>query len=419
MALSDLRLKKITQGKGAYKGDQELPDGHGLSVRISEKRKIVFQFRYRVKDLSSNTLKGKRIKLGDYPVMSIKTARAELSRCKELLERGIDPAVQKRIDKAENQSAVFMSTCINHFIERYVKIKRKNPVEIENLFANHVTPVIGDLPAKDVVLAHWLPIFDNLVDKGNSVQAGNVLVKSKQMLKFCKQRGMLDYNVLSDVAINDVGSKSKKGDRTLTDVEIGKLWRLFDNMPNKAKMSPVMVCAARLLLIFGCRSSELRLSRSGEWDFEQMVWTVPKHNTKHGGEVIRPIPEKALPYIQLIFQLAKTDVLFPPVKKVSNSEFVSRQSFTNLPQYFRAYIDISLFTTHDLRRTFSTKLSELNVEPYVVEMMLGHALGGVFEIYNKHSFIEQKRTALDKWIDRIELLAQDNDNVVLLSSAIG
>jgi len=417
MALSDIRLKKIIQGKGTYEGDKELADGHGLSARVSTHRKIIFQYRYRVKDLSTNKLKAKRIKLGDYPTMTIKNARAELSKCKELLEVGIDPAVQKRIDKAKNLNAILMSTCIEHFIERYVRIKRKTPIEIERLFSNHVLPAIGDLPAKDVVLAHWLPIFDNLVDKGFPVQAGNVLVKSKQMLKFCKQRGMIDTNILVDVAINDVGSKSQKGERVLNDKELGKFWRLLDNMPSVAKMSPVMVSAARLLLIFGCRSSELRLSRASEWDFKEMTWTVPKHNTKHGGDVVRPIPEKALPYIKFIFQFSKTDVLFPPVKSISKSEFVSRQSFTNLTDFLNQYIEIEPFDTHDLRRTFSTKLSELNTEPYVVEMMLGHKLGGVFETYNKHSFIEQKRTALNKWMDRLELLSQDNDNVVLLSSA--
>lgn len=419
MALSDLRLKKITQGKGIYDGESELPDGHGLSARISGKRKIIFQFRYRVKDLSSGKLKAKRIKLGDYPSMSIKSARLELARCKELLEQGIDPAIQKRIDRAKNQNAVFMSTCISHFIERYVKLKRKNPGEIEQLFANHVTPTIGDLPAKEVKLAHWLPIFDKLVDKGHAVQAGNVLVKSKQMLKFCKQRGLIDTNVLADVAINDVGSKSQKGERVLSDLELGKFCRLLDNMPSKSKMSPVLVNAARLLLIFGCRSTELRLSRAGEWDFDKMVWTVPKENTKHGSEVVRPIPAKAMQYIKGILQYAKTDILFPPVKSSSKSEFVARQSFTNLPDYLNEYIKIDPFDTHDLRRTFSTKLSELNIEPYVVEMMLGHKLGGVFEVYNKHSFIDQKRIAMDKWVDRLELLAQEHDNVILLSSSVG
>jgi integrase len=146
---------------------------------------------------------------------------------------------------------------------------------------------------------------------------------------------------------------------------------------------------------------------------------VPKHNTKHGGEVIRPIPNKALPFIQMLFQLSKTDILFPPVKSSSKSDYVSRQSFTKLTDFLNEYIGIPEFDTHDLRRTFSTKLSELNTEPYVVEMMLGHKLGGVFETYNKHSFIEQKRIAIDKWVDRLELLAQDNDNVVLLSSAVG
>ena len=126
-----------------------------------------------------------------------------------------------------------------------------------------------------------------------------------------------------------------------------------------------------------------------------------------------------MPYIKSVLQFTKTDVLFPPVKSSSKSEFVSRQAFTNLPDFLNVYIEIEQFDTHDLRRTFSTKLSELNTEPYVVEMMLGHKLGGVFETYNKHSFIDQKRTALNLWMDRLELLSQDNNNVVLLSSAVG
>lgn len=419
VALSDVKLKKILQGKGDYEGDSELPDGHGLSVRVSRKRKISFQYRYRIKDISANKLKPKRVKLGNYPAMSIKDARKQLIKCKELLERGIDPAVQKRVDKAKNQSAVYINTCIDHFIERYVRFKRKNPLEIEQLFNNHVRPYIGQLPAKDVELAHWLPIFDALVDRGHAVQAGNVLVKSKQMLKFCKQRGMINTNVLADVVVNDVGSKSEKGERVLSDLEIGKLWRLLDNMPSRSKMSVAMVEAARLLLIFGCRSTELRLSRIEEWDFDKMVWTVPKHNTKHKSEVVRPIPVKALPYIDTVIKYSKNGILFPPVKSISKSEFVSRQSFTKLPDYLNEYINIDEFDAHDLRRTFTTKLSELNVEPYLVEMLLGHKLGGVFETYNKHSFIDQKLDALDKWLDRLELLAQGDNNVLILPSAVG
>lgn len=46
-------------------------------------------------------------------------------------------------------------------------------------------------------------------------------------------------------------------------------------------------------------------SRAGEWDFGQMTWTIPNHKTKHGGEVIRPIPKKALPYLKQFFQFPK------------------------------------------------------------------------------------------------------------------
>ena len=416
MPLTDLKLKKITQGSGDYTGPSEIADSYGLSVRISSKRKIIFQYRYRIKDVASGKLKPKRLKLGDYPLMTLKAARLELLKAKEQLERGVDPAIHKRLEKAQNQSASTISDCIDHFIERYVKLKRKNPDEIIALFSNHVTPHIGSLPAKDITLAHWLPIFDALVDKGFPVQAGNVLVKSKQMLKFCKQRGLIEINVLSDVNINDVGKKSEYGDRVLSDEELGKFWRILHSMPSKAKMDVRMVIAMKLLTIFGCRSSELRLSTHDEWDLDNKIWTVSKEKTKHGSEVVRPIPDAAIPLVEKLIQLSRTSYLFPPIKSNSRHPVVSRQSFTRLTDYINVYLEIPPFNTHDLRRTFTTKLSELNIEPYIVEQMLGHKLGGVFEVYNKHSFIEQKRVALNMWIERLAQISLVNISDIASSS---
>lgn len=47
-------------------------------------------------------------------------------------------------------------------------------------------------------------------------------------------------------------------------------------------------------------------------------------------------------------------------------------------------MDIGYWRTHDFRRTLVTRLSEMNVEPHVTERMLGHELGGIMSVYNKH-----------------------------------
>jgi hypothetical protein len=52
---------------------------------------------------------------------------------------------------------------------------------------------------------------------------------------------------------------------------------------------------------------------------------------------------------------------------------------------------------HDIRRTVSTNLARLGVDPFVRRRVLNHALTGVDAVYDRHDYLEQKRRALDIW----------------------
>ena len=69
MALSDTKLRKIS-GK-PYDGQEELPDGQGLSVRISPKGLITYQ--------PCNRIPGalKRLRIGNHPDVSLKDRSEE------------------------------------------------------------------------------------------------------------------------------------------------------------------------------------------------------------------------------------------------------------------------------------------------------------------------------------------------------
>ncbi len=69
---------------------------------------------------------------------------------------------------------------------------------------------------------------------------------------------------------------------------------------------------------------------------------------------------------------------------------------------------------HDLRRTFSTGLNNMGIAPHIVELLLGHALPCVMAIYNRSLYLPDKLDALNKWYDRLELLAGNHQNVLLL-----
>jgi integrase len=55
------------------------------------------------------------------------------------------------------------------------------------------------------------------------------------------------------------------------------------------------------------------------------------------------------------------------------------------------------WTLHDLRRTFATKLAELDVAPHVIERILNHVTGTLSPIalvYNRASYLPKMRAAM-------------------------
>lgn len=58
------------------------------------------------------------------------------------------------------------------------------------------------------------------------------------------------------------------------------------------------------------------------------------------------------------------------------------------------------WTLHDLRRTFSTRLGDLDVEPHIIERLLNHIseeISGVALIYNRSKYLPPMRQAVEKW----------------------
>ena len=55
---------------------------------------------------------------------------------------------------------------------------------------------------------------------------------------------------------------------------------------------------------------------------------------------------------------------------------------------------------HDLRRTAATGMARIGQPIHVVEAVLNHksgAISGVAAVYNRYSYLEEKRKALNDW----------------------
>jgi len=105
---------------------------------------------------------------------------------------------------------------------------------------------------------------------------------------------------------------------------------------------------------------------------------------------IEPLLEKALTtYKEYLFP---GDDLNKPITIAAANRFISR---------VRDLIEIDNWRTHDFSRTIATRLLEEGVMPHVIEKMLGHELGRVMAVYNKHDWIEDQRKAYELHVERL------------------
>ncbi|WP_176397651.1 tyrosine-type recombinase/integrase, partial [Klebsiella pneumoniae] len=80
---------------------------------------------------------------------------------------------------------------------------------------------------------------------------------------------------------------------------------------------------------------------------------------------------------------------------------IDRSSANLYMKKLRDKIDIPEWRTHDFRRSLVTNLSGEGVMPHVTEKMLGHELGGVMAVYNKHDWLDEQKDAYELYADKI------------------
>ena len=75
------------------------------------------------------------------------------------------------------------------------------------------------------------------------------------------------------------------------------------------------------------------------------------------------------------------------------------------------------WTLHDLRRTAKTLMARAGVRPDISERVLGHVIAGVEGTYDRHSYADEKRDALEKLAAMVErILSPLPSNVETLDS---
>jgi integrase len=141
------------------------------------------------------------------------------------------------------------------------------------------------------------------------------------------------------------------------------------------------------------------------------IWTIPaeRYKTKLPNHV--PLSQAALALIQAQTEIEDCDYVFPSRVKTPFSAFGKSKAALD-----KAVLDamrrrepkgtkaapLPNWTLHDLRRTAKTLMARAGVRPDISERVLGHVIAGVEGTYDRHSYADEKRDALEKLAAMIE-----------------
>lgn len=141
------------------------------------------------------------------------------------------------------------------------------------------------------------------------------------------------------------------------------------------------------------------------------VWTLPAARNKTKVDLIRPLSETAQAILRQRRRIDGCTFVF------SNDGRVPIWGFSFLKKRFDKKCNVTGWQLHDLRRTARSLLSRAGVSSEHSERCLGHAIGGVRGVYDRHRYLDEMRAAYEKLARLISQIVDPQPNVVLATKA--
>ena len=402
---------------------KEVPDGKiaGLYLVLQPSGAKSWALRYRVAGAP------KKLTLGPYPAVGLAMARKQAQEALGDVAGGKDPAAAKQsaraTARAEREAEVDrVERVVELFVERHAKPKTRDWRETERILVNEVVGRWKGRRLSQITRAHVHEMLDTIVDRGAPIRANRVFAQFRKLCRWSVGRGIIDRSPCEGLT---APSPETKRDRVLGDDEIRLAWSAFD------AIGWPFGAIGKLLLLTGARRDEVASIRWGEIDLAEKKWTLPAARSKNKRDHQIPLSAAAVGIIEELPHIGdkKGGFVFSTTGSTAVSGFSRAKAAID-----RAILEIMAaeargadpalgaapWTIHDLRRTVATNLQRLGVRLEVTEAVLGHVSGsraGIVGVYQRHTWADEKRAALDAWARRLdEIITGSAANVIELGA---
>lgn len=356
--------------------DRDLP-GFGLRVYASGRKSYVIQYRYNGQSF--------RLTLGLHGKITADEAR-QLAKTKLGRAAGGE-------NPAEERTKSLNDPTINELCDLYLKegpiLKPQKKASTwktdRSAIDRHIRPLLGrrklasltkmdiqrfqaDVSVGKTATVERTGFRGKAIVRGGYGVAGRVTATLAAMLSFAVERGLRADNPASKVQLN----KPRKRDRFLSGDELIALGRALRVEAQKPESRP-SVAAIMLLLLTGCRKSEILTLRWRFIDWEQSLLRLP--DSKTGAKVV-PLGRPALELLRGLPQIENDPFVFPSPRQ--GRHLVGLQKVWERVRAAAGLPDVRL---HDLRHSFASAAVAGGASLYMVGKVLGHRDSRTTEIY--------------------------------------
>ncbi|MBJ6570522.1 tyrosine-type recombinase/integrase [Enterobacter hormaechei] len=378
----------------------KLADGGGLYLLVNPNGARYWRLKYRVAG------KEKLLALGVYPDVTLADARAKRDEAKRGIAGGIDPNEAKREEKIAREANVrntFQEIACEWHSSKLYKWSEGYASDIMEAFNKDVFPYIGKKPIAEIKPLELLNVLRRMEGRGATEKAKKVRQRCGEVFRYAIVTGRAEYNPEPDLTSAMQGHESSH----YPFLNAPELPAFFEAL-SRYSGSKLVVLAARLLIITGLRTGELRGATWQEIDVDAAVWEIPAERMKMRRPHIVPLSLQAQAIIMRIREMTgRYPYIFP-----GRNDPRKTMSEASINQVFKRIGYAGRVTGHGFRHTMSTILHEQGYNTAWIETQLAHVdKNSIRGTYNHAQYLDGRREMLQWYADYMDAL-EHRENVV-------
>jgi integrase len=386
---TDIAIRNLRPGDKRREVRDEGCEGLYVIIQPSGAKSYAVRYRFEKKP--------QKLTLGSLGSMSLKEARKSATTALDSAEKGTNPTATKQ--QAKRRQKIVKATTLASIAEQYFKLvgsKLRTGARLKAEFERLVNPTLGGRPITEIKKSEIVGLLEKIesgelkniagkVIEGGPVAADRTHALIRAIFNWHATRTDDDFRPPIVKRAKTLQSR----ERVLSDDEIRKVW----NSP------PGLFSAfVKVLLLTAARRNEVapmkwnEISSGGDW-------LLPADRNKTKRELVRPLCPVTLALIETQRRDDSQYVFASAAGKRPMS------AFGRFKRRFDKQTGTSGWTLHDLRRTARTLMSRADVDYDIAERCLGHVIGGVRGVYDRHKYHQQMRRAYDALAALIERIA--------------